>query len=861
MSTKIQNVPDVGQILGRKYQQKLNFKQGYFTDSTYFDPTIIQDKEQLVLVKGSTGYGGTTAALNDTRFCNIVATPNTSHVINKQKTIGANGGAAGYRIFYIYQDSNDRWSSVLNYLKTGRKFHVYTTFKNLHTALTNYENEITSDKVRLVIDEYQQLYALSFTDYIEDFNSKILGFEGLVLTSATFHKFKHHKGLSNLPLNVIYKKEHIKRRAVDYVINAKVGNVIEQIKRNLEANINTYVFTNEIDIFKSQINADTITGATLGLKIAFYSDANNSHELDPSKNIHIISSSAYEGIDIYEKDCEVLIYGSYNHSGKKDHLLIGENDLYQITGRFRNGYKKATLFIDKANGFDEWLDSERAEILNLESKLDKTQSTNIAAYYSQLPSLSKAAQYDKKLDVYDLIRSHKFSVRFDFKVRSVNVITKRNLAKVQPSIALKRIGLKEAHAVASDPTRFLGYRIIDNEDKSKRTGYHSGLNIDDILLYLIRDFIGEDKVLLKTAKQFDSKTNQRRGRSELLKSVYDVLSFFVLSNEYGAYFKNVLADRNFNEDYLSSKASRFNSFQRAFLQCLDSVTRTNLGTLLREVPKTYKLDTQLTEAQATQLKNIGDRIFNFVWLYNTRLTKGTEIRHDLENAIAKYAQSDKYKTKKEEDRPTISELIKQHKSYLLDVFLSLHNLTEQIAIVKADRAYSTITAHPSDLRKITPSKFVEVDFRQLNPRIAAMWLDSQGHSELLNKIRGGDIYKIKSKTRDEGKRMINTVLNLHSKHKTRDKSLIQIGLSTEAAQLWARTFARSGSFFEFATKVERKLVEAVADYYRDNLAEGYRLHDAYIVQGQPIDTKHLKEVTLEYQGEKYTFPLGSTDWN
>lgn len=237
------------------------------------------------------------------------------------------------------------------------------------------------------------------------------------------------------------------------------------------------------------------------------------------------------------------------------------------------------------------------------------------------------------------------------------------------------------------------------------------------------------------------------------------------------------------------------------------------------------------------------------------------MRKQTDAAIKKYIGSEKYLERHPEKDISEKDLLHAQRAYLLDVFLSLRNTSTEFTIKKDGREYSYITSTPSALRKITPSKLIEIDFRQLNPRIAAMWLNSRGYPELLNKVQSGDIYNIEGVTREKAKVTINTALNLHQAHKRREKNFISIGMSQAAASLWASTFAIKGSFYRFAADIERRLIEKVSDYYKEHQTEGFRLHDAYIVQGKTIEAEALTEIELTYQGKTYCFPLGSTEWN
>ena len=861
-SSKDSEIPSI--LLGSS-AKSLHLDHTFLTQSKYLDKEILSEKGRYILLKGSTGFGGTTAALNDTTFCNILATPNTSHVINKEKKIGANGGAGGVRIFYVYQDSTDKWSHVLNYISQGRPFHVYTTFANLNRALEDYSEAITNDTIRIVIDEYQQLYEMpSYANSLADFLSKILSFDNLILTSATHHKYPHHRGVSDLPVKLALNESHLQKRDLEYISNAKVGDVISRINVNISQGVSTYIFTNELDIFKSQINADTLTGDTLALKIAFYSDEKATKEIDPTKNVHIISSSGYEGIDIFESNCEVLIYGKYSEAERFNHLLIGLNGLFQITGRFRNGYKAAKFYVDKSKGFDAFIDAKKAAIDLHIQKLDDLKQKDIYRYIGIAPSLIESAKEERFLDVYDLIRKHKFSSRFHFTYSSAAALKKRPLAQIKPSDLLKRVNQEDAHRVSADPVNYLSYRKLSREDKTKRTGYHSGLNIDDLLIYLIRDFVGDNARLVKLTTLFNenqSNNQNRRGRRKLVQAVYDVISFYVLSNEFGAFYRNSLSERNFNLEYLSKKAKRFNGFQLALLQHLTQLTCPLLGIDLNKNPKTDNLTPQPTQNQVVRLNSLSEKIFNFVWLYNTRLEKGSSIREEINNAIQQYISTEDYKKQKEEDKKTPRDLLRLHKEYLIDVFIHLHRLEKEIVVVKDGRAFSAITQIPRKLRPITPSKFTELDFRQLYPRIAAMWLDSQGHPELLEKINKGDIYQIDGRTREEAKKRVNTAFNLHGAHKRREATLIEIGLTPKAAKHWARQFASAGAFYRLGAQIESHLVQRIAKHYKEQQVEGFRLHDAYIIQCRTINPERLKNISIKYQGKEYTFPLGVSEWD
>lgn len=870
--TNILEIPSPRKVFG-KYWEK-DFAR--ITDSDWFPSEAISDKGRYLAIKGTTGYGGTTAALNDTQFCNIIATPNTSHVLNKKAKLGANGGAGGFRIFYIYADSSDRWKDVLKYASAGRKFHVYTTFANLTLALSDYKNELlelgegieeVSPPTRIIIDEYQQLWASSgYAESTSKLVSHLLEFKNLILTSASYPKFQHHKLISSLRKEFTYNPKHTHKRQVNLIKGGTEGNVIKRAQANLEKGISTYIFTNEVKVFQAFLNQDVLTGEALGLKIAFY-HGRQSTTIDPSKKIHIISSAGYEGIDIEDSDCEAIIYGRYTKGEEHNHLLIGELDLYQILGRFRNGYKTAYFYPRKSDGFNQYIDLKAGEVKALSEKLTRLKkSGDLEAYYSLMPTLQASAEMDKILDVHDLTRQSRFSPKIQFTIKLEHKVEKFKLAGLSPSEMMAKVSLKDAKHIAANPFDYMAYKKLNNEDKTKRTGYQSGLNIDDLLIYLIRDLIGEDEALLRLVKVFDENLT-RRGRIKLTKGVFDALSFFVLTDEHSAFYEKELADRNFNIEYLSEKITRFNGFQRALIQRFNTLTCTVLGTGLDEYPKVYNLAMQPTDSQVTKLRFLSDKIFNYIWLYSARMDKGTPIREDFEQVATEYLKTEKAKERqaqriKEGLKPmTITSLTAEHREYLKDLFLALGNKEGEFAIVKDDREYSKITAHPSALRGITPSQLIELDFRTLNPRIAGMWLDSQGFPELLAKVEQGDVYDIKNTSRDKAKVKVNTALNLHSKHERREKNFIEIGMRPDAAQVFADAFKIKGSFFRFATSIEKQLCRLVADAVEMNQAQTTRLHDAVLVQRKTIEAELPESVKIRFNGKDYTYPLGTTFWN
>lgn len=112
-----------------------------------------------------------------------------------------------------------------------------------------------------------------------------------------------------------------------------------------EIETKNYIFCNSIHIIEDIIKRLGITDYRLICGNSNTTKLKKSTINDPKAKYTFITSTGFESIDITDKDADILIYMDEN----KPHTLLTRNNIIQILGRFRNGYKSFVIYSKKGD--------------------------------------------------------------------------------------------------------------------------------------------------------------------------------------------------------------------------------------------------------------------------------------------------------------------------------------------------------------------------------------------------------------------------------------------------------------------------------------------------------------------------------
>jgi hypothetical protein len=285
--------------------------------------------ENCLFDKGKVGCGGTTLALeNDEPY--VVCVPFQSLIENKikqypeGKIIGVMEGVGIMDIKY--------------YLREVKIPKIMVTYDSLPKVLSC----INPQEFNLLIDEYHIL----LTQYA--FRS-----EAINNVLNNFKLFKKWCFMTATPIEEEFILDELKdipivRQSWNDVLNTKVitvkcdsvkASTIKLIKSHLSGKIegNAYLFVNSTKFIKDLINTLKLNSENTRV---IYSKGNKiqlgierGSTLDAPKKINFLTSTAFEGSDIYDEEGKIYVISdnTYTHT-----LLDISTSIQQISGRIRN---------------------------------------------------------------------------------------------------------------------------------------------------------------------------------------------------------------------------------------------------------------------------------------------------------------------------------------------------------------------------------------------------------------------------------------------------------------------------------------------------------------------------------------------
>lgn len=304
-------------------------------NTKYISEVISDFPANCIFDKGRVGAGCTTIALTNQENY-IIAVPFISLIENKVAQYPDNTllGVTG----------NTVSSKVKKYLKNTEIKKILVTYDSLPRLINQLEDlGYSTQDFSLLIDEYHLLFTqYSFRrDAVKGVIDNYQKFKKYCFVTATILQEEFILDeLKHLPI-VTAKWENIKEVTVRSVRCQKdvIKTVVHLINRFLNDEIegNAYIFVNSIEFIKDLIQLCDLNEENTR---AIWSKNNKTQvalkrgtTIDPPKKINLLTSTVFEGSDIYDEDGKIYIISDKT----KAHTLVDiSTSFQQIAGRIRN---------------------------------------------------------------------------------------------------------------------------------------------------------------------------------------------------------------------------------------------------------------------------------------------------------------------------------------------------------------------------------------------------------------------------------------------------------------------------------------------------------------------------------------------
>jgi hypothetical protein len=304
-------------------------------NTKYISEVISDFPANCIFDKGRVGAGCTTIALTNTENY-IIAVPFISLIENKLAQYPDNTllGVTGNTIS----------SKVKKYLKNTEIKKILVTYDSLPRLIEQIEEfGYSTQDFSLLIDEYHLLFTqYSFRrDAVKGLLDSYQNFKKYCFVTATILQEEFILDeLKYLPI-VTAKWSTVKEVSVKSVRCQKdvIKTVVHLINRFLNDEIegNAYIFVNSVEFIKDLIQLCDLTDENTR---AIWSKNNKTQvnlkrgtTIDPPKKINLLTSTVFEGSDIYDEDGKIYIISDKT----KSHTLVDiSTSFQQIAGRIRN---------------------------------------------------------------------------------------------------------------------------------------------------------------------------------------------------------------------------------------------------------------------------------------------------------------------------------------------------------------------------------------------------------------------------------------------------------------------------------------------------------------------------------------------
>lgn len=362
-----------------------NFLEDIISDNVY--ERLFRSQNISFLNKGKCGNGGTTGfvryALEHDKGC-LILVPNRSIVMSKEEEYKDNaevccvyGGSSSFdRETRIVVATYDQFPRLLETLTSGG----YTQTEDI------WKSHFWSGRT-IIIDEYHKLVDDSgYRDICHKITELVRKTDsGAVLMSAT-----PHLGYIDFIRDIVENRDVITYN-VDYQDPPKLIQIYDVKKKDLKAvlkkvkdsprNNHVCVFYNSVSGIKEII--DQIGGDDCEILCSEINEKDlgqyYSKNFDENKRLHFLTSAYFTGHDIKTHIQQCIVIGS----PETENMCLGERDIKQIIGRFRQGVDGISIFyMYKRTNMDRYLVikddyDKKTQLLDMVGEKWKTQPITI----------------------------------------------------------------------------------------------------------------------------------------------------------------------------------------------------------------------------------------------------------------------------------------------------------------------------------------------------------------------------------------------------------------------------------------------------------------------------------------------------
>lgn len=296
-----------------------------------------------LIIKGSTGIGGTSAILGITNQTVIIISPYLGMIQGKEELNTKENN------FFIYQNSTNRWHDIEWMLSEGQQFILNTTPDQI-LYIQKHKPALFErvKKIPLFIDECHIAAEAEYRKALAEFNHLVFNTWENKFTLSTATPVYRNLDIPPLILETfevvqIQRKDEPLKDIFIYNYEYFFNWVYQEIQKGRKV----VVFTNDKNIYKRFSQDDTIktqqlVGAHLEKEVATYRDNSEkplTSKIDLDNDLYILSTKYITGFDI-PFDASVAIIA--NEKCPTDTRYI--NDIVQSYGRVRKIVLNAGIF-------------------------------------------------------------------------------------------------------------------------------------------------------------------------------------------------------------------------------------------------------------------------------------------------------------------------------------------------------------------------------------------------------------------------------------------------------------------------------------------------------------------------------------
>lgn len=791
-------------------------------------------EKNTYIIKGSTGIGGTTAQLNNTKDNILIISPYTSMVAKKESS---RSEYLSNKNYFIYGNSFDRWNNINEIIDSESNIVINCTLDQLVIVYNSYIELFDKlSNFNLFIDEYH-----AYSSEIE-YRKNISIFYDII-----FNKWNAPIKLStatpsylnfDVPTNInieyitISREENPTTQLNTYTDK---NYVFDFISKNRIAKNPVAIFTNNkkliseiVNRFKDSNSICALVGNNLKLKLEYFIDSNT----DINQNVNnadivILSSSYFAGYDL-TRDMSICIV----NEPSKTHTRISPENIVQAYGRVRNEIiENAYIHIDnrksvtsKRNGA---LESEIKNMLEFNIKQLNQLNYDITNYFTSDINILKTRLED-----------------FNFNLK---IHLDKSKSFYQTSTFKKRLDNLLSYSIESN---LKAYYTTKRDLRTKHEGSFTFNQLFERLTAIIIQKI-DTKALNKISGR---KTLKKR---ILIDSIYNT----VIENHYN-FFKDVL-----NCDLklaTSSKTYNYN-FDEVKSLLIDwvwlySCYNIKKGILNPDIIRTINLYSIIYDFKIyLDCHKVGN--YNRTRAVKRKIYKELKRLNILPNENEDYKIQETIKTAfKCIDNEIEFNSNNSNKSYLInlmfDSLIYIYSEASKDSIGKEsyNRTYTALTQLPGVLRSVIPFKIVEVDITSANPQFVDSLILTNISMDVYT-----NIMKSNNCDRDTAKKLYNTYLNNHNFKRSKAITFYKsCGYSNAKAKELSELTSEveRGNFYRKMTEIESLVIYSYANMFCQNI-NCYRLHDALLIPFYEIyNTNNKLKTNMEIDKNNIEFHIG-----